>query len=58
MEKQLQEQTIQARAAWKMVGVLCALYDIDTDYRDAESFYSILSRKCFNQARKEIESAN
>jgi hypothetical protein len=58
METQLKEQTIQARAAWKMVGMLCALHNIDTNYRDAESFYSILSRKCFNEARKEIESNN
>jgi hypothetical protein len=59
MEKELQYKTIQSRAAWKVVYALCAIYGIDvSDANEAGTFYSVLVKKCFDEAKKEVESSN
>jgi hypothetical protein len=53
MKKKTNHDLIGCRAAWKVVGALAAIYNIDTDYRNEESFYNILVKKCFDEAKKE-----
>jgi hypothetical protein len=57
MKKKTNHDKIQASAAWKVVGTLCAIHNIDTDYRNEESFYNILVKKCFDEAKKEEENS-
>lgn len=58
LQDSLKRARIQGRAVWKVVGALAAIHNIDTDYRNEESFYNILVKKCLEEAKKEAESEN
>lgn len=52
-KKQLKDLMIAARTHGKMVQALCAIYNVDTDYRESDSFFNTLHRKCREAAEKE-----
>lgn len=52
----LKHSQIQARTAWKLVDAICAVHGIHNDYRDEDSFYSILYKKCGEEAKKEVDA--
>jgi hypothetical protein len=58
LQDSLKHAQIQSRAAWKVVGALAAIHNIGTEYRNEESFYNILVKKCLEEAKKEAESGN
>jgi hypothetical protein len=54
-QQTLKHCQIQARAGWKLVDALCAVYGIDNRWEDDDSFFSKLRRECFDQAKKDID---
>lgn len=56
LQSSLKHSQIQARAAWRMVDALCAVYGINNDWRDEETFFAALKKKCFEEAQKEEQN--